>query len=198
MADPQTTEVAANAVTGIVNMLKDIGFLYWVITIYSVLIGAAMSYVGKRHLKKLLFFVGAFMVYVPMHYFASEKTSLIAALAGGVVMVFCYPVYVFFVGVVASGLPCLAVGMHGWCPTLMGGIEFAGGVCAIIYRKHVMIPATAISGGTMLAFGLALLFKGMPIWLFVLLTLLFAASGIFVQYRYTAKTAPVPKDVKEN
>ena len=58
MTDPQATEVAVDAVTGLVNMFKDAGFLYWVITLYSILIGAAMTYVGRRHFKKLLFFVG--------------------------------------------------------------------------------------------------------------------------------------------
>ena len=43
MTDPQATEVAVDAVTGLVNMFKDAGFLYWVITLYSILIGAAMT-----------------------------------------------------------------------------------------------------------------------------------------------------------
>ena len=187
MTDPQTTEAAVDAVTGLVNMFKDAGFLYWVITAYSILIGAAMSYVGRRHLKKLLFFVGAFTLYIPMHYFASETVSLITAAVGGLVMVFCYPVFVFIVGVVALGLPCVGVGMNEWNPTLMGCIELIGGIVAVIFRKHIAIPVTAVSGGSMLALGLAFLFKGINPVLFLLLIVLFAASGIFVQYKFTAK-----------
>jgi len=187
MTDPQTAEVAVDAVTGLVNMFKDAGLLYWVITIYSTLVGAAMTYVGRRHLKKLLFFVGAFTLYVPMHYFASEMTSLITAAVGGLVMVFCYPVFVFFVGIVAFGLPCVGVGMNEWCPMLMGGIELVGGIVAVIFRKHIAIPVSAISGGAMLALGLAFLFKGIHPILFLLLTVLFIASGIIVQYKFTAR-----------
>ena len=187
MTDPQTTEAAVDAITGLVNMFKDAGLLYWVITLYSVLIGAAMTYVGRRHLKKLLFFVGAFTLYVPMHYFASEMVSLITAAVGGLVMVFCYPVFVFFVGVIAFGLPCVGVGMNEWAPLLMGGIEFVGGVVAVIFRKHIAIPVTALSGGSMLALGLAFLCKGIHPVLFLLLIVLFTASGIFVQYKFTAK-----------
>ena len=146
MTDPQTTEATVDAITGLVNMFKDAGTLYWVITLYSVLVGAAMTYVGRRHLKKLLFFVGAFTLYIPMHYFASEMTSLITAAVGGLVMVFCYPVFVFFVGVIAFGLPCVAIGMNEWSPTLMGIIELAGGIVAIIFRKNIVIPVTALSG----------------------------------------------------
>ena len=94
MTDQQTTVVAVDAITGLVNMFKDAGTLYWVITMYSILVGAAMTYIGRRHFKKLLFLVGAFSVYVPMHYFASETVSFITAGVAGLVMVFCYPVYV--------------------------------------------------------------------------------------------------------
>ncbi len=188
MTDPQTAEVAVDAVTGLVNMFKDAGFLYWVITLYSILVGAAMTYVGRRHLKKLLFFIGAFMLYVPMHYFASEMTSIITAICGGLVMLFCYPGFVFLVGVIAFGLLCLGVGMDGWSPMLMGGIELVGGIVAVIYRKHIMIPATAIAGGATLAIGIAFLFKGIHPTLFLLLVVLFVASGVFVQYKFTAKS----------
>jgi len=133
------------------------------------------------------FFVGAFTLYVPMHYFASETISLITAAVGGLVMVFCYPVFVFFVGVVAFGIPCLAIGMDGWSPMLMGCIELVGGIVAVIFRKHIAIPVTALSGGSMLALGLAFLFKGIHPVLFLLLIVLFTASGIFVQYKFTAK-----------
>lgn len=187
MTDPQTAGMTVDVVTGLVNMFKDAGALYWVITLYSILIGAAMAFVGRRHLKKLLFFVGAFTLYVPMHYFASEMTSIITAVVGGLVMVFCYPVFVFFVGVTAFGILCFAIGMDSWSPILMGLIELAGGVVAIIYRKHIAIPVTALSGSSMLSLGLAFLFKGIPSVLLLLLIVLFTAAGIFVQYKFTAK-----------
>ena len=187
MTEPQTAEVAVDAVTGLVNMFKDAGLLYWVITLYSILIGAAMTYIGRRHLKKLLFFVGAFTLYVPMHYFASEMVSIITAVVGGLVMVFCYPVFVFIVGVIAFGIPCAGVRMNEWSPMLMGGIELVGGIVAVIFRRHIVIPVTALSGGSMLALGLAFLFKGINPVLFLLLIVFFTASGIFLQYKFTAK-----------
>lgn len=186
MTDPQTAEVAVDAVTGLVNMFKDAGNLYWVVTLYSVLVGAAMTYVGRRHFKKLLFFVGAFSLYVPMHYFASEEVSLITAAVAGLVMVFIYPVYVFIMGMVPVAVICVACGVQhpGMALTLVAG---ACGVAAVIYRKHIVIPVSAMSGGMMLALGLAFLFKGIHPILFLLLGVLFTASGIFVQYKFTAK-----------
>lgn len=186
MTDPQAAEVAVDAVTGLVNMFKDAGFLYWVITLYSILIGAAMTYVGRRHFKKLLFFVGAFSLYVPMHYFASEMTSLITAAVGGLVMVFCYPVFVFIIGMVPLAAICVACGVQH--PGMIISIlDVACGVAAVIFRKHIVIPVSAMSGGMMLALGLAFLFKGIHPVLFLLLIVLFTASGIFVQYKFTAK-----------
>lgn len=184
--EPETTEVAVDAVTGLVNMFKDAGALYWIITIYSILVGASMTYVGKRHFKKLLFFVGAFTIYIPMHYFASEAVALISAAVGGLVMVFCYPVFVFIIGMVPIAALCVACGIEH--PNLfISLIALACGVAAVIYRKHIVIPVSAISGAWMLAVGLAFLFKGIHPVLFLLLAVLFVASGIFVQYKFTAK-----------
>lgn len=186
MTDPQTAEVAADAVTGLVNMFKDAGTLYWVITIYSILIGAAMSYVGRRHFKKLLFLVGAFTVYIPMHYFASEMVSVISALVGGLLMVFCYPVFVFVVGVALAAV--VWTGFGGQPSNVVWPIVGTiAGIAGVIYRKHIVIPISALSGAWMLALGLAFLFKGIHPILFLLLAALFTASGIFVQYKFTAK-----------
>ena len=186
MTDPQTTEAAVDAVTGLVNMFKDAGTLYWVITLYSVLVGAAMTFVGRRHFKKLLFLVGAFSVYVPMHYFASETVSLISAGVAGLIMIFCYPVFVFIMGMVPLAAICVACGIEH--PNLaLSLIGVACGVAAVIYRKHIVIPVTALSGAWMLALGLAFLFKGIHPILFLLLVVLFTAVGIFVQYKFTAK-----------
>ncbi|HBO98384.1 MAG TPA: hypothetical protein DD637_00890 [Verrucomicrobia bacterium] len=178
--------MTVDAVTGLVYMFKDAGFLYWVITLYSILVGAAMTYVGRRHFKKLLFFVGAFTVYVPMHYFASEMVSLIAAAVGGLVMVFCYPVFVFLIGMTPLCAIYAACGVEhpGFILALLAA---ACGVAAVIFRKHIVIPVSALSGGMMLALGLAFLFKGLHPVLFLLLIVLFTASGIFVQYKFTAK-----------
>ena len=186
MTEPQTTEVAVGAVNGIVNMFKDAGTLYWVITLYSAIVGAAMTYVGRRYFKSLLFLVGAFSVYVPMHYFASETTSLISALVGGLVMIFCYPVFVFIIGMVPVAMVCVACGIEH--PNMVISLmALACGIAAVIYRKHIVIPVSALSGAWMLALGLAFLFKGMHPILFLLLVVLFTSSGIFVQYKFTAK-----------
>lgn len=186
MTDPQTTEVAVDAVTGLVNMFKDAGNLYWIITLYSILVGAAMAYLGRRHLKKLLFLVGAFSLYVPMHYFASETTSIITAAVGGLVMVFIYPVFVFIMGMLPIAIVCVSCGIQH--PNIVISlIAVACGIAAVIYRKHIVIPITAMSGGMMLALGLAFLFKGIHPILFASLIVLFMASGIFVQYKFTAK-----------
>ena len=45
MTDQQTTAVAVDAITGLINMFKDAGTLYWVITMYSILVGVAMTYI---------------------------------------------------------------------------------------------------------------------------------------------------------
>ncbi len=196
MTDPQTTQATADAITGLINMFKDAGMLYWVITLYSLLVGTAMTFVGKRHLKKLLFFVGAFSVYVPMHYFASEMVAVISAVVGGLIMVFCYPVFVFIMGMVPLAAICVACGIQH--PNIVISIaDIACGIAAVIYRKHIVIPVTALSGGWMMAFGLAFLFKGIHPVLFLLLFILFTAVGIFVQYKFTAKglakdAAPAP------
>ena len=196
MTDQQTTAVAVDAITGLVNMFKDAGTLYWVITIYSILVGAAMTYIGRRHFKKLLFLVGAFSVYVPMHYFASETVSLIAAGVAGLVMVFCYPVYVFIMGMVPLAAVCVAIGITE--PNMLTVlIGFACGVTAVIFRNHIVIPVSALSGAWMLALGVAFLFKGMHPVLFFLLAVLFTASGIFVQYKFTAKSESDTATVKK-
>ena len=196
MTDQQTAEVAVDAITGLVNMFKDAGTLYWVITMYSILVGAAMTYVGRRHFKKLLFLVGVFSVYVPMHYFASETVSLITAGVAGLVMVFCYPVYVFIMGMVPLAAVCVAIGITE--PNMLTVlIGFACGVIAVIFRKHIVIPVSALSGAWMLAFGLAFLFKGMHPVLFFLLAVLFTVSGIFVQYKFTAKSRSDTATVKK-
>lgn len=193
MTDPQTTEAAVDAITGLVNMFKDAGLLYWVITLYSVLIGAAMTYVGRRYFKSLLFLVGAFTIYVPMHYFASEMTSLISAAVAGLIMIFCYPVFVFFVaGILIPALFCAAFNIdlshvgHA-ASTCIGATCLIMGILGIVFRKHIVIPVTALSGGWMFALGLAFLFKGIHPILFVLLAILFISSGCFVQYKFTAK-----------
>lgn len=196
MTDAQAAKVTVDAITGLVNMFKDAGSLYWVITMYSILVGAAMTFVGRRHFKKLLFLVGAFSVYVPMHYFASETVSLITAGVAGLVMVFCYPVYVFVMGMVPFAAVCVAFGVQqpGMALSLIG---CACGVVAVIFRKHIVIPVSALSGAWMLALGLAFLFKGMHPVLFLLLAVLFTAMGIFVQYKFTAKAVKDEPKVKE-
>jgi hypothetical protein len=196
MTDQQTARVAVDAITGLINMFKDAGTLYWVITMYSILVGAAMTYVGRRHFKKLLFLVGAFSIYVPMHYFASETVSFITAGVAGLVMVFCYPVYVFIMGMVPLAAVCVALGVTD--PNVLTVlIGFACGVTAVIFRKHIVIPVSALSGAWMLSLGLAFLFKGMHPVLFFLLAVLFTASGIFVQYKFTAKSESDTATVKK-
>lgn len=196
MTDQQTTAVAVDAITGLINMFKDAGTLYWVITMYSILVGAAMTYIGRRHFKKLLFLVGAFSVYVPMHYFASETVSLVTAGVAGLVMVFCYPVYVFIMGMVPLAAVCVALGITE--PNmLIVLIGFACGVTTVIFRKHIVIPVSALSGAWIFALGLAFLFKGMHPVLFFLLGVLFTVSGIFVQYKFTAKSESDTATVKE-
>ena len=194
MNDPQTTEAAANAVVGLVNMFKDAKMLFWIITFYSLIVGAAMTYVGNKHLKKLLFFVGAFTVYLPMSYFASMTTALIAAVVTGLVMAFLYPVFVFFVGGTAMTCICMSVGMG---ETVTGLLGIAAAVAAVIYRKHITIPITAYSGAYMLAIGLLFLFAGMfqvvmHTAVVYILLVLFLASGIFVQYKFTGKETETP------
>lgn len=66
-------------------------------------------------------------------------------------------------------------------------IAVACGVVAVIYRRHIVIPVSAVSGGSMLALGLAFLFKGMNPYLFLVLPVLFIASGIFDQYKVTTE-----------
>lgn len=203
MNDPQTTEVAANAVVGLVNMFKDAKMLFWIITFYSLIVGAAMTYVGNKHLKKLLFFVGAFTVYLPMSYFASMTTALIAAVITGLVMSFCYPGFVFLIGGGAMCGICLSLGMG---ETVAGLLGIAAGVAAVIYRKHITIPITAYSGAWMLVVGLVLLVAGMfdaimPMAVAYILLVLFFGSGMFVQYKYTGKdpgvSAAEPNDSAE-
>lgn len=194
MNDPETTEVAANAVVGLVNMFKDAKLLFWIITLYSLIVGAAMTYFGEKHLKKLLFFVGAFTVYLPMSYFASMMTTLIVAVVTGIVMAFLYPVFVFFIGGTALCSICLAIGMG---ETVAGLLGVAAGVAAVIYRKHITIPITAYSGASMLVIGLAFLFVGlfmvgMHMAVVYVLLVLFFGSGMFVQYKYTGKDPVVP------
>ena len=186
MTDPQTAEAAVDAVTGLVNMFKDAGTLYKVITLYSILVGAAMTYFGRRHFKKLLFFVGAFSLYVPMHYFASEENSIAVALVGGLVMAFCYPVYVFIIGMVPVAAICVACGVQH--PGMITSfLAVACGIAAVIYRKHIVIPMSAMSGGMMLALGIAFLCGGINPILNLLLIVFFTASGIIMQYKFTAK-----------
>ncbi len=193
MTEPQATEVAVGAITGLVNMFKDAGMLYWVITLYSIIVGAAMTFVGRRYFKSLLFFVGAFSIYVPCHYFASEMVSLISAAVGGIIMVVCYPVFVFIIGMVPMAAICVALGIEH--PNIvLSLIAVACGVAAVIYRKHIVIPVTALSGAWMLALGLAFLLKGMHHVVFLLLVVLLTAVGIFVQYKFTAKAIPAPKE----
>lgn len=194
MTDPQTTEASANVIAGLVNMFADARLLFWLVTFYSLIVGAAMTYVGNKHLKKLLFFVGAFTVYLPMSYFASMTTALIAAVVTGLVMAFLYPVFVFLIGGTALCSICLAIGMG---ETVAGFLGVAAGVVAVVYRKHITIPITAYSGASMLVIGLAFLFAGMfqvvmHIAVVYILLVLFLASGIFVQYKYTAKDVVGP------
>ena len=185
MTDPQTTEVAVDAVTGLVNMFKNAAGIYWLITIYSLLVGAAMTFVGRKHLKKLLFFVGAFTLFLPICSF-SMQWALIAGIVAGLVMIFVYPIFVFIMGMVPIAAICVACGVQH-PGTFLSLLAFACGIAALIYRKHIVIPVTALSGGIMLAVGFAFLFGGIHPYLFMALFVLFVAGGIFVQYKYTAK-----------
>lgn len=188
MTDPQTAEVAVDAVTGFVNTFKDTASLYWLITLYSVVVGAAMTYVGRRYFKTLLFLVGAFSVYVPVHCFASELIAIVCAVVAGLVMILMYPVFVFIMGVTVWAIVLIVCGVEpGQIGTIHALIGCVFGVAAIIFRKHIVIPVSAWSGAWLLALGLAFLFGGMNPILFALLGLLFTGSGILVQYKFTAK-----------
>ena len=116
-----------------------------------------------------------------MHFFASEAVSILVAILGGIVMVFCYPVFVFIVGTIPLAAICAVCGVQPGFFTML--LSIACGVTALIYRKHIVIPVSAMSGSLMLAFGLTLLFKGIHPALFIILFVLFMASGIFIQYK---------------
>ena len=74
--DPQTIEVSANILELLFDVFKEVKTIFWMITIYSLTVGGAMTFFGKKHLKKLLFLVGAFTVYLPMPLLSEATESL--------------------------------------------------------------------------------------------------------------------------
>ena len=202
--DAGTAEVAAkatvNVLTGLVDMFKDRQALYWIITAYSLLVGFAMTFFGRRHFKKLLMLVGFFTAFLPLHYFTkSLGMSLVGGVVSGLLMLFFYPIFVFIIGMFPWAAILVAMGIDS--PNLVLSLIGIGcGVVAVIYRKHIVIPVAAISGGTMLSFGLLFLLGGMNPYVFLALMVLLIAAGIFVQYRFTAKDLkdlPLAKETKE-
>ena len=192
--DPQTIEVSANILELLFDAFKEVKTIFWMITIYSLTVGGAMMFFGKKHLKKLLFLVGAFTVYLPMSIVSSTSTALLVALVTGLVMAFCYIGFVFLIGGMAMCCICLSLGMGG---AIAGVLGVAAGIVAVIYRKKIVIPLTAYSGASMLVIGLVLLFAGMflaimPMAVAYILLVLFFGSGMFVQYKYTGKDPVIP------
>lgn len=201
--EPQTVEVSANILAVLFDTFKEVKTIFWIITIYSLTVGGAMTFFGKKHLKKLLFLVGAFTVYLPMSIFASTATALLTAVITGLVMSFCYPGFVFLIGGGAMCGICLSLGMG---ETVAGLLGVAAGVAAVIYRKKIVTPLTSYSGAWMLVVGLVLLVAGMfgaimPMAVAYILLVLFFGSGMFVQYKYTGKdpgvSAAEPNDSAE-
>lgn len=130
--------------------------------------------------------------FVPVE--TSQQVEYVKLLSNPSVLAFLYPVFVFLIGGTALCSICLAIGMG---ETVAGLLGVAAGVVAVVYRKHITIPITSYSGASMLVIGLAFLFAGMfqvvmHIAVVYILLVLFLASGIFVQYKYTAKDAVVP------
>lgn len=198
--DPQTIEVSANILELLFDVFKEVKTIFWMITIYSLTVGGAMTFFGKKHLKKLLFLVGAFTVYLPMSIVSSTSTALLVALVTGLVMAFCYIGFVFLIGGMAMCCICLSLGMGG---AIAGVLGVAAGIVAVIYRKKIVIPLTAYSGASMLVIGLVLLFAGMflaimPMAVAYILLVLFFGSGMFVQYKYTGKDPVIPADETNN
>ena len=107
--DPQTIEVSANILELLFDVFKEVKTIFWMITIYSLTVGGAMTFFGKKHLKKLLFLVGAFTVYLPMSIVSSTSTALLVALVTGLVMAFCYIGFVFLIGGMAMCCICLSL-----------------------------------------------------------------------------------------
>lgn len=198
--DPQTIEVSANILELLFDVFKEVKTIFWMITIYSLTVGGAMTFFGKKHLKKLLFLVGAFTVYLPMSIVSSTSTALLVALVTGLVMAFCYIGFVFLIGGMAMCCICLSLGMGG---AIAGVLGVAAGIVAVIYRKKIVIPLTAYSGASMLVIGLVLLFAGMflaimPMAVAYILLVLFFGSGMFVQYKYTGKDPVIPAGETNN
>ena len=192
--DQQTIEVSVNVLQLLFDVFEEVKVIFWMITIYSLTVGGAMTFFGKKHLKKLLFLVGAFTVYLPMSIITSTSTAMLAALPSGLVMAFCYPGFVFLIGGMAVCGICLSLGMG---EPVAGFLGVAAGIAAVIYRKKIVIPLTAYSGASMLVIGLAFLFAGlfhvvMPMAVFFILLVLFLAGGIFVQYKFTGKETETP------
>ena len=185
-AEELADKATDSALSALIALFKNAKAIYWGVTLYALVIGAVMVFVGQRYFKTLLFLVGFFFGYVIAHFFASETTSLICGGVAGLVMVFFYPAFVFLMGVTVWAVVCVACGITepGMVHSLIAGVL---GVLAFIFRRHVLIPVTAWSGAWMMAVGLALLFGKMNQYVFVALGLLFTVLGTFVQYKFTAR-----------
>ncbi|MDL2294828.1 TMEM198/TM7SF3 family protein [Ruminococcaceae bacterium OttesenSCG-928-D13] len=164
-----------------------------VLGIVTILLGAVESFLGYRIFKiqvaivaflaGLAIGISAFNAAFGIQWLAIALGVVLGALLGWLSMKI-YKVGVFIVvGSLAFTVAFLFV-HNGWFGLIAAVIV---GVLGVLLTKHVIIITTAISGGSMIAGGVAILIWGAsqaaPLWLQVVSVVVFGVSGIIVQYR---------------
>ena len=106
---------------------------------------------------------------------------------GGILAVIFMYGGLFFIGMFMYAAVVCSLNLQNVAIPLHSLLIIVCGVLAIVFKKYVVVPATAWVGANFLMWTICFMIGGMNAILLFLLTLLVACGGAFVQFKYTAK-----------
>ncbi len=185
-------------VTAIVKMFGGSPAAVWGVCLALVALGLVQLLLGQRYFKTLLFVYGFAIWYGIAQFFASTVVSLACGAIGGILAIIFMYGGLFFIGMFMYAAVIVSLNLQDVAVPLHSLLVIVCGVLAIVFKKYVVVPATAWVGANFLMWTICFMIGGMNAILLFLLTLLVACGGSFVQFKYTAKKATKSDAVTED
>ena len=159
----------------------------WGVCLALVALGLVQLLVGQRYFKTLLLVYGFAIWYGIAQFFASTAVSLACGAIGGILAIIFMYGGLFFIGMFMYAAVICSLNLQDVAIPLHSILIIVCGVLAIVFKRYVVVPATAWVGANFLMWTICFMVGGMNAILLFLLTLLVACGGAFVQFKYTAK-----------
>lgn len=150
------------------------------------ILGLVCLLIGKRYFKTLMFFFGFGLTFGLVHLVASPEIAVAVGVMGGLLSLFLSFFAIFLLGGCAVAMIPESLGMSG---TIVGAVGVIAGVASIVYKRYVIVPCLAFVGANFIVDSIASLMGGMNGIVSLLLMVLLAVGGSFVQFKYTAKNS---------